>query len=57
MPSWVLALLQLVWGQTSGPLREAIVKSVKEWEVKARETKGPVDDIIVGIVKWILAIP
>ncbi len=48
--------MQLVWGSTSGPLRESIVKSVKEWEVKAKETKGKGDDILVAIVKSILAI-
>lgn len=50
-------MLQLVWGSTSGPLRETVVKSVKEWEVKAKETKGKGDDILVAVIKAILAIP
>jgi len=37
-------------------MRENIVKSVKEWEVKAKETKGKGDDLIVEIVKWLLVI-
>lgn len=55
--TWWVKLLELIMGQVSGPLREMIVKSVKEWEAKAKETADPMDDILVGIVKWILLIP
>jgi hypothetical protein len=40
----------------SGPLREQIVKSINEWEVKAKETKDPWDDVLVAGVKLILNI-
>ena len=56
MPKWLLALIQVVWGSASGPLREQIVKSVNEWEAKAKETESPFDDFIVVIVKWLLVI-
>ncbi len=56
MPKWIWEIIHIVWGMTSGPMREAIVKSVKECEAKAAETKNPADDIIVGIVKWLLKI-
>ena len=57
MNTGLLRLLETILGSISGPLREAVVKSVKEWEVKAKETKSPWDDILVGIVKWVLVIP
>lgn len=57
MNAWWLKLLETILKTISGPLREAIVKSVKEWEAKAKETTNPWDDILVGIVKWILVIP
>lgn len=57
MKDWWLKLIQGLLTSISGPLRDAIIKSVKEWEIKAKETDSPWDDILVGIVKWILAIP
>jgi hypothetical protein len=57
MPSWLLNLVQAVFGVASGPMREQIVKNIKEWELKAKETKDPWDDILVGIVKFLLVIP
>lgn len=56
MPNWLIVLLMNVLGSISGPLREQIVKSVREWEVKARETESPWDDVLVGCVKWLLNI-
>lgn len=56
MNGWIWSLWQIVWGSTSPAMRDQIVKSIKEWEVKARETKGKGDDILVAIVKWLLAI-
>ena len=56
MSSWLLTLLKTILGSISGPLREAIVNSVKEWEAMAKETASPWDDILVGVVKWLLVI-
>lgn len=49
-------LLPLVWERISKPLRDAIVKSVKEWEAKAKETPNDLDDVVVAVVKWLLMI-
>lgn len=57
MKDWWVKLIAAILGQVSGPLREAIMKSVGEWEIKAKETPNPWDDILVGIVKFFLAIP
>ena len=57
MKNWWIGLLQLIWGQASGPMRDQIVQSVLDWEAKAKETESPWDDIIVSVVKWLLAIP
>jgi len=57
MKDWWIKLIAVILSSISGPLREAIVKSVKEWEQKAKETKEPWDDILVGILKWILLVP
>jgi len=56
MSNWLVALLLKVLESISAPLREAIVKSVAEWEQKAAETASPWDDIVVGVVKWLLNI-
>jgi len=57
MKSWMSELLKLLLTVISGPMREIIIASVKEWEKKAAETAQPWDDIFVGIVKWLLQIP
>jgi len=57
MNNWWLRLLETLLGSISGPLRDAIINSVKEWEVQAKETESPWDDILVGVVKWLLVIP
>ena len=57
MGNWFLNLIKIIWGSVSAPMREQIVQSVKEWEIKAKESETPYDDILVEIVKWLLAIP
>jgi hypothetical protein len=54
--TWILNLINLVMSTASGPLREQIVKSINEWEVKAQETKDPWDDVLVAGVKLLLNI-
>lgn len=56
MGNWLIMLLWKVLESISGPLRDSIIKSVKEWEVKAKETESPWDDILVAAVKWVLNI-
>jgi len=51
-----LWLVALIWERISEPLREAVVKSVKEWEAKAKETPNELDDVVVTVVKWLLMI-
>jgi hypothetical protein len=57
MPKWLAVLVQLVLANISQPLREAIVKAVKEWEATAATTASPIDDMVVAIVKAMLIIP
>ena len=49
-------LLKLTLERISAPLREAMTKSVQEWEVKAKATPNPLDDVLVAVVKWLLVI-
>lgn len=48
--------MKIILESISGPLRDDIIKGVNEWEQKAKETDNPWDDILVGIVKWLLFI-
>ena len=57
MKDWWIKLVAQLLQVVSGPLRESIVKAVQEWEVKAKETGNPWDDILVAIVKFMLAVP
>jgi len=53
----LIQIVGLVLTHISGPMREVLVKAVKEWEAKAKETKDPWDDILVFIVKCLFLIP
>jgi len=53
----MLELLRALLTVISGPMRDAIVAAVKEWEKKAAETEQPWDDIFVSVAKWLLQIP
>jgi len=57
MKDWLIQIVGLVLTHISGPMREVLVKAVKEWEAKAKETKDPWDDILVFIVKCLFLIP
>jgi len=57
MKDWLIQIIGLVLTHISGPMREVLVKAVKEWEAKAKETKDPWDDILVFIIKCLLLIP
>jgi len=57
MPNWLFQIIGLVLTHISGPMREFLVKSIKQWEEKAKETKDPWDDILVFIIKCLLLIP
>jgi len=57
MKDWLIQLIGLVLTHISGPMREFIVKAVKEWEEKAKQTQDPWDDILVFIIKCLLLIP
>jgi len=57
MKDWLIQVIGIVLTHLSGPMREVIVKAVKEWEEKAKETEDPWDDILVFIVKCLFLIP
>ncbi len=56
MDNCITKLFLVVWSQISGDLRDAIVKSVKEWEQTAAETPSMADDIMVAVVKVLFGI-
>jgi len=50
----MLDLLKKILELVSPQLREAIKKSLDEWEIKAKETTSIADDILVLFIKKIL---
>jgi len=50
----VFGLLDKFLNSISGDLREAIKKSLIEWEAKAKETPNPVDDLVVKFLRILL---
>jgi len=50
----VFGLLDKFLNSISGDLREAIKKSLVEWEAKAKETPNPIDDLVVKLLRIIL---
>ena len=50
----VFGLLDKFLNSISGDLREAIKKSLVEWEAKAKETPNPIDDLVVKFLRIIL---
>lgn len=57
MNPWLWLLIQQILNGVSGPFRVVLEKSVLEWEAKAKETATPADDLVVGVVKWLLRMP
>jgi hypothetical protein len=54
MSNLLSTILMIVVGAVTPELREALSKSVVEWEAKAAQTKNPFDDILVKIIKAML---
>jgi len=50
----IFGLLDKFLNSISGDLREAIKKSLTEWEAKAKETPNPLDDLVVKLLRIIL---
>ncbi len=56
MNTWMVLLLQQVVKQISPEIRKTMVDFVNKLEVDAKKTVNPWDDIVVGIVKFVLVI-
>ena len=56
MNTWIVVLLQQVVTQISPEIRKTMVDLVNKLEVDAKKTVNPWDDIVVGIVKFVLVI-
>lgn len=55
--NWWFVLFQQVFKSVSPQLRQAVVEFVNKLEVDAKATKdNPWDDVLVGILKLVLAI-
>jgi len=51
---WLTLLMQLV--KLIGPeLKNALLDAVTAWEIKAKETPGPVDDFVAALLKALLS--
>jgi len=52
--NWITIILNLF--KLIGPeLKKTLIDALDQWETKAKETKTPIDDIIVGILKTLLS--
>jgi len=51
--NWITIVLNLF--KLVGPdLKNLLLDALHQWEMKAKETKTPIDDIVVGILKSLL---
>ena len=50
----IFGLLDKFLNSISTDLRDAIKKSLTEWEVKAKETPNPIDDLVVKFLRILL---
>lgn len=56
MDKWLAILLKQIVTQVSPQLRAAMEEFVDKLEADAKETVNPWDDILVGLIKLVLAI-
>jgi len=57
MSKWIWELIRLILSVTSPEIRAAFCAMLNDLEQKAKETKNPWDDVLVGLLKTILACP
>lgn len=57
MSKWIWELIRLVLTVASPEIREQLCIMLNTLTVKAKETKNPWDDVVVGLLKTILACP
>jgi len=55
MNKWIWQLIGLVLAQASPLIREHLCQLLAELEVKAKETKNPWDDVLVGMLATLLS--
>lgn len=60
MPVWLIVILTMVFkavlDNVSDPIRERVVAFVKDLEKRAKETPNVFDDMLVDLLKKVLAI-
>lgn len=54
MDKWLLRLISLIIGVASPELRKMLTDLLDQAEAKAKATKNPWDDILVGLLKQLL---
>jgi len=57
MDKWIWKILALILVQASPEIRNAFCDMLNELEQKAKATKNPWDDVLVGLAQTVLACP
>lgn len=57
MPNWIVNILIAVLLKASPEIKGTICEKLNDLEVKAKETKNPWDNVVVGLLKTVLACP
>jgi len=57
MDKWLLKIINLVLAQASPQIREIVCSMLKQAAEKAKETKNPWDDVLIGLIQTIIDCP
>lgn len=56
MDKWLVVLLKQIMTQLSPQIRGSLEAFVNQMDTEAKETVNPWDDVLVGVLKLVLAI-
>lgn len=57
MSKWIWELIRLILSVASPQIRESVCTLLNDLEQKAQQTKNPWDNVLVGLLKTVLACP
>jgi len=57
MSKWIWELIRLIVSVASPDIRKALCTLLTDLQQKAKETTNPWDDVLVGLLKTVLACP
>jgi len=57
MDKWVLKIIKLVIEQASPEIRKTVCNALDQAAEKAKETKNPWDDVLIGLIQTIVNCP